>query len=74
MKTSFVWSFSQGIETSRSKNYADQALLSLDKTIFNPVILAKVTKNFLGKVNNSLFFTNHMSNTDSGILARTEPN
>ncbi len=58
MKTSFIWSFSQGIETSfaRSKNYAEQALLSLDQTILNPVILAKVTKNFLGKVNNSLFY------------------
>ena len=45
MKTSFEWSFSQVIEISiaRSKNYAEQALLSLDKTILNPVIFSCVS-------------------------------
>ncbi len=58
MKTSYIWSFGCGPETSiaRSKNYAEQIHLSLDETILNPVILAKVTKNFFGKVNNSLFY------------------
>ena len=58
MKTGFVWSFSCGSDKSiaRSKNYAEQIHLSLDETILNPVTLAKVAKNFLGKVNNSLFY------------------
>ena len=41
---------------ARSPSYAEQIYLSLDKTILNPVVLANVTKNFLGKVNNSLFY------------------
>ena len=47
-----------GPETSiaRSKNYAEQFHLSLDETILNPVFLAKVSNNFLGQVNNSLFY------------------
>ena len=58
MKTSFVWSFSYVPERSiaRSKNHSAQIHLLLDKTNINPVILAKVPKNFLGKVKNSLFY------------------
>ena len=39
-----------------SKNYAEQFHLSLDETILKPVFLVKVPNNFLGKVNNSLFY------------------
>ena len=58
MKTSFVWPFSCGPETSiaRSKNYAEQFHLSFDETILNRVFLAKVPNIFLGRVINSLFY------------------